>query len=278
MERREKEQTGTGEPPRRDWSVTEVAEMAGVTVRTLHHYDDIGLLPPAGRSDGGHRRYGASQLQRLHRIVLYRELGFTLDEVCALLDADSFTARRLLQERRSGLVAQQERTDAVIRAVDRALHAMETELEMSEKDLQDAFRDLPAAPDHVREHHETHADEVIREWGRGDAFRSSARRVKDYSAEDWNRINLENERQLNTMIRLLRQGAEPQGAEARAGAEAMRLHIDRWYYPCSSTMHAALADMYESDVRFRSHYDERATGLAAFVASAIRANAETGSA
>ena len=75
------------------------------------------------------------------------------------------------------------------------------------------------------------------------------------------------------MARLLAAGADPEGEEAMAGAEAMRLHIDRWFYPCSPAMHSGLADLYESDARFRAHYEERAEGLAAFVAQAIRANA-----
>jgi hypothetical protein len=96
--------------------------------------------------------------------------------------------------------------------------------------------------------------------------------MKRYSREDWNRIQVENERTLNTMIRLLRDGRSPEGEDARAGAEAMRCHIDRWYYPCSHAMHVKLAEMYEADPRFRAHYDDKAPGLAAFVDAAIRAN------
>ena len=76
------------------------------------------------------------------------------------------------------------------------------------------------------------------------------------------------------MAALLLAGSDPEGEEARAGAEAMRRHIGDWFYPCPPSMHVGLADMYEADERFRAHYDTRAPGLATFVARAIRANAE----
>ena len=68
------------------YSVGQVAGLAGVTVRTLHHYDEIGLLSPDGRSRAGYRRYGDADLARLQQIMFYRELGFALDEIAAMLD------------------------------------------------------------------------------------------------------------------------------------------------------------------------------------------------
>lgn len=254
------------------WTVKEVAEMAGVTVRTLHYYDEIGLLTPADRSASGYRRYTEAELERLHEILLYRELGLALEEIGAVVDAPPENRERMLRDHRSTLIAKRKRTEAVIRAVDRTLHAMERDESLSTEELMDGFKDLKNAPDHIRKHHAEHAEETAETWGETDAYKTSARRVKNYSKDDWEKINLENERTLAAMARLLKDGADPEGEAAMDGAEAMRMHIDRWYYPCSRFMHAGLADMYEADPRFKANYEEKAEGLAAFVATAIRAN------
>lgn len=115
--------------------------------------------------------------------------------------------------------------------------------------------------------------EVQERWGQTDAYKESARRTKSYKADDWARIKAESETIEAGMAELMKAGQAADGARAMDQAEQARLHIDRWYYPCSHRMHAGLADMYVSDARFAAHYEERAEGLASFVAAAIKANA-----
>jgi len=116
-------------------------------------------------------------------------------------------------------------------------------------------------------------DEARERWGDTEAFKESARRTKRYKPEDWAKIKAEGEGVEAAMAALLSAGEAADGPKAMDLAERARLHIDRWFYPCSRGMHAALADMYTADARFAAHYEERAAGLAAFVADAIRANA-----
>ena len=116
-------------------------------------------------------------------------------------------------------------------------------------------------------------EEARQRWGDTDAYRESARRTKQYGKEQWAVIKAEVEGIEAGMARLLAAGEAPDGDAAVALAEEARKHIDRWFYPCSHTMHMGLADMYTADPRFAAHYDDRAPGLAAFVAEAIRANA-----
>ncbi|HSG09444.1 MAG TPA: TipAS antibiotic-recognition domain-containing protein [Longimicrobiales bacterium] len=115
--------------------------------------------------------------------------------------------------------------------------------------------------------------EVQERWGRTDAYKESARRTRSYKAADWAHIKAESERIEAGMAELMQAGEAAEGVGAMDQAELARLHIDRWYYPCSHRMHAGLADLYVSDPRFAAHYEERVQGLASFVASAIRANA-----
>jgi len=117
------------------------------------------------------------------------------------------------------------------------------------------------------------ADEARERWGHTEAYKESARRSKRYKPEDWAKIKAEGEAVEAGMAALLSSGEAADGVKAMDLAEEARLHIDRWFYPCSHAMHAALADMYMADARFAAHYEERAPGLAAFVAGAIRANA-----
>lgn len=247
--------------------------MARVTVRTLHHYDEIGLLVPSARTDAGYRLYTTGDLERLHQILLYRELGFPLAAIRRVIDRPVLERVDALRAQRELLVERRRRTDAIIRAVDRTLEAWEMGETMDIDSLSESFEALADAPAAVREHHARYRDEARERWGETEAYAESMRRAKECSREDWERIQAEGDENEARMAALMAAGADPEGDEATAVAEAMRQHISRWFYPCSHEMHASLADMYEADERFRAHYDARATGLASFVARAIRANA-----
>ncbi|HSH45067.1 MAG TPA: MerR family transcriptional regulator [Longimicrobiales bacterium] len=255
------------------WKVSEVAERARVTVRTLHHYDEINLLVPSRRTDSGYRLYTESDLERLYRILLYRELGFSLEGIARVLDDPAHDPMAALRAQRALLMEKRRRTDAVIDAVDRTLETMERGEPMSREEIMSGFDAFANAPAEVRSQQAEHATEVRERWGETDAYRESMRRARGFTKADWAAIQQEASDAEKHMAELLAAGADPEGAEAMAGAESLREHISRWFYSCSHRMHAGLADMYESDPRFTAYYDQRAEGLAAFVATAIRANA-----
>lgn len=121
--------------------------------------------------------------------------------------------------------------------------------------------------------HDEHAAEAKERWGDTEAYRQSAARTKGYSDEDWVRVKGEMEAIEAGFADVMASGASPEDDRATDLAEQARLHIDGRYYSCSHTMHAALADMYTADERFKAHYDDRAPGLADFVSAAIKANA-----
>ena len=118
-----------------------------------------------------------------------------------------------------------------------------------------------------------HQAEAEKRWGGTEAYAESSRRTKAYTEDDWATINGQQEAIEAGLAAAMGDGAAPDGERATALAEQARLHIDRWFYPCSAAMHAGLAQMYTTDQRFRAHYDDRAPGLAEYVATAIRANA-----
>jgi MerR family transcriptional regulator, thiopeptide resistance regulator len=248
-------------------TVSQVARMAHVTVRTLHHYDEIGLLAPSGRSRNGYRQYSDQDLRRLHRILLFRELGFSLEEIRGALEDPAFDQREALRRQRAVLEEQIRRKEAVIRALDTTLLALEEGHEMDATEMFQGFEDF----DHAQ-----YAEEAEERWGETDAWKESTRRTKSYGKAEWAALKAEVDTLEARWAALLAAGADPGSHDAMEVAEAARLHIDRWFYPCSYAMHEGLAEMYEADPRFRDHYEKRAPGLAAFVAASIRANRRRG--
>ncbi len=249
------------------YTVDQVSAVAHVSVRTLHHYDQVGLLSPSRRSAAGYRLYDDADLRRLHQVLVFRELGFPLDAVQRLLDATAFDRRaalRALRAQRELLEERVRKGEAVIRAVDDALREMEGGTEMDATKMFEGFEEL----DHAR-----YEQEARERWGHTDAHRESERRTKGYGKDDWRRIRAEGEAVEAALADLLAAGVAPDAAEAMDAAERHREHIDRWYYPLTHAAQVGLAEMYLADPRFREHYDRRREGLAEYVAAAIRANA-----
>jgi DNA-binding transcriptional MerR regulator len=109
------------------WKIGELAKRTGLTVRTLHHYDEIGLLSPEERSDGGHRVYGEADVRRLYRIVSLRSLGFPLDAIGAALDQDGFDARAAVEDHLARLEAQMEQERRLKESLRRLLERLDTD-------------------------------------------------------------------------------------------------------------------------------------------------------
>lgn len=244
-------------------TVGEVADLAHVSVRTLHHYDEIGLLRPGRRTDAGYRLYGPAELARLHEVLLFRELGLSLTDIAAVLEEPPPARARALLTHRQALEHRHRRTGAVLRAVDRAIEILEKGEKMSDTELFDGFEDF----DHAR-----HAEEAEERWGDTDAYRQSMRRTKRYTRADWAAVKQEADDIMKRFVALMESGARAESEEAMALAEDHRRHIGARFYDCPPLMHAGLADMYEADPRFGEHFEKYAEGLTAFVSAAIRAN------
>ncbi|MEU6007350.1 MerR family transcriptional regulator [Streptomyces sp. NPDC047453] len=247
------------------YSVGQVAGFAGVTVRTLHHYDDIGLLVPGERSHAGHRRYGDADLDRLQQILFYRELGFPLEEVAALLDDPEADPGAHLRRRHELLTARIEKLKKMAAAVEKAMEARRMGIDLTPEERFEVFGDHDP---------EQYADEVRQRWGDTEAYRQSQRRTASYTKEDWKRLTEEQDAIHRRMAALLDAGT-PAGSEAAMDvAEEHRRFISGSYYDCGHEMHTCLAQMYVADPRFTATYEKIRPGLAAYLREAILANAE----
>ena len=247
-------------------TVGRLAELAGVTVRTLHHYDEIGLVRPSGRTAAGYRVYSTSDVERLRQVLTYRRLGFGLREVAGLVSDPSVDAVAHLRRQRELLVAQREHADALIAAIDKELEARVMGINLTPEEQLEVFG--TSAPGGEW------ADEARQRWGETDPWRQSQRLAARYGKEDWTRIKAEADANVAAFAAALRAGRPADGQEAMDLAEVHRQHIVRYFYDCGYGMHRGLAGMYLADERFTATYDSVEPGLARYVHDAIHANAD----
>jgi len=245
------------------YTVGQLAALAHVTVRALHHYDEIGLLTPTGRTDAGCRRYSERDVERLQQVLFYRELGFPLDRIAALLDGETDPAAHLRTQRRL-LTERIARLQAMVSAIDQTMEANEMGLRLKPEERFEVFGDF------VPEDHEA---EARARWGSSPAFDESQRRAAKYSKDDWLQLKKEAGDIVEGLAAAMGAGVSADNVEAMDLAERHRQHITRWFYNCSYEIHRGLGEMYVTDPRFTTHYDAAAPGLAVYVRDAILANA-----
>jgi DNA-binding transcriptional MerR regulator len=244
--------------------VGQVAGFAGVTVRTLHHYDDIGLLVPSERNHAGHRRYSDADLDRLQQILFYRELGFPLDEVAALLDDPAADPRAHLRRQHELLTARIEKLQKMAAAVEHAMEARRMGMNLTPEEKFEVFGDKDP---------EQYAEEAEERWGGTELYAESQRRAASYTKDDWKRMQAEVNVWGERYDALMATGEPPTGEPAMDLAEEHRQHICGWFYECSYELHQGLGEMYVSDERFKAFYDSMRPGLAEHLRDAIKANA-----
>ncbi|OLT18368.1 transcriptional regulator [Serinicoccus sp. CUA-874] len=250
-------------------TVGQVAEEVGVSVRTLHHYDEIGLVVPSERSFAGYRLYTEEDLTRLQHVVVYRRLGFGLEEVAALLEQDADVLEHLRRQR-SAITDRIGELTELVRSIDAAMESEMSGYQITREEQREIFGD------NFTDNFDDYQAEAEQRWGDTDAWKESSRRTKSYTKEQWEQIKVEQD-QVNARFVELLEGGEPADSEAAMdAAEEARQQICRWFYDCPRGMHASIAQMYVDDPRFTKTYEDIAPGLAQFVRDAAVANAARG--
>jgi DNA-binding transcriptional MerR regulator len=247
------------------WSVGEVARVAHVTVRALHHYDEIGLLVPSQRTASGHRRYDQADLQRLQQLLFYRELGFPLEQVAGLLDRPGTDPLDQLTRQHAQLAERAARLTAMADTVARTIQARRAGINLTPEEMFDVFGEFDLTQ---------YADEARERWGDTDAYRQSQQRTASYGKQDWERVQAEANQVTGRLAAAMAAGLPADSTEAMDAAEAHRQHITSSFYDCGYDIHCGLAQMYLTDERFTKTYEDVAPGLAQYVHDAIVANAD----
>jgi DNA-binding transcriptional MerR regulator len=246
-------------------TVGAIARLAGVTVRTMHHYDEIGLVAPSGRTDAGYRTYGHAEIARLQEVLFFRELGFALDEINEIVSRPAYNRALALDRQRELLEARAERMLAMIDAVDRAARAERTGVQMTNEEMLEVFGDFDPAQ---------YEDEAKERWSETDAYRQSAQRTARYTKQDWEQLGQEADAINQRFLALMAAGTPAESDSAMDVGEEHRAHITKWFYDCPKTMHAGLGQMYIADERFQERIDKAGVGLAEYSAAAIAANSQ----
>ncbi|MEJ2011512.1 MAG: MerR family transcriptional regulator [Anaerolineales bacterium] len=241
-----------------EYSVSQLAELAGVSVRTLRYYDQIGLLRPARRTSGGYRRYGRAELLRLQQILLYRELELPLAEIAAMLDRHDFDPLQALRQHRASLEQRRGRLERIITTVDHTISALTTEEPMS-------FSDEELYAGLTPEQAERYPREARQLWGE-ERVSETENTLRKLSKQEWKRIRQQGEDATQAMAALVGRPADDEEVQA-----AIALH-HAWienFYPVPADVYRGLGRMYVEHPEFRAFYESRAEGLAEFMRAAI---------
>lgn len=246
------------------YTVGQMARLARVSVRTLHHYDEIGLLSPSGRTSAGYRRYDDADLDRLQQILFYRELGFPLEEIATILDDPQASPAAHLRRQHELLTVRIKRLQEMVTAIEFAMEARKLGIQLTPEERFEVFGDVD--PD-------DYAEEAEQRWGTSEAYQESMRRTRGYTKDDWLRHKAENEDWGRRFVAVMESGAAADSPQASALAEEHRQIIGRWFYECTYEVHTGLADMYVGDPRFTAYFEKIKPGMAVYLSEAIHANA-----
>lgn len=238
------------------YTVKELSTLAGVSVRTLHYYDQIGLLSPARIAENGYRQYDDAALLRLQQILFYRELDFKLADIKELLDSPAFEQVSALESHWDALWARLARTERLIKTVEDTILHLKGEKEMSKKALFQAFSE---------EQQEEYAKQAEQQYD-AETVRESNRKWKNYSAEKKQAILDEGNQVYEDMIAAMPKGAD--SSEAQACVERWRSHMDYFWTPNLDQL-LGLATMYGENPAFKKNFDSMHADLADFMREAV---------
>jgi len=237
-------------------NIQEAAALTHLSKRTLHHYDEIGLLRPKRKGDNDYRDYTDEDLQRLQEILLYREMGFALADIGVLLNSESKDKNDMMQKHKAVLLAKKARINGILALIDKRMKGEKT------MDF-DAF-DMKS----IEEAKSEYAAEAKTRWGKTDAYKQSRQKTNRYTKEDWSKITAEANAIFEAFYILKDLKADDE--KRLLLAEEWRQHISTYYYDCSYEILKGLGEMYVADERFTENIDKCGEGTAKAMADSIK--------
>lgn len=237
--------------------IKEFAELTGVSVRTLHYYDETGLLKPAFTNEqNGYREYDEKSFRRMTEILFYRELDFSLNDIARILSSPDYDRRTAIIKQKELLILKKERLENLIDALEK--------IEKGESPM-NTFK----VNEYEKARKEYEAEAKAR-WGNTDAYKESERKAASYSKEKMNDINAGLNCVLAEFADALISGISPESEAAEALVRKLQDYITENFYTCTNEILAGLGQMYVSDERFKENIDKNGKGTADFISSAIK--------
>ncbi|MGA7193878.1 MAG: MerR family transcriptional regulator [Anaerolineales bacterium] len=239
------------------FTVKQLSKLAGVTPRTLHHYDAIGLLKPSRVGDNGYRYYGEESLLRLQQILFYRELDMPLEDIKKIVGHRDFDALDALETHKDALKKRIERLNVLLSTVDNTINDLKGKKKMNPKGLFEGFSE---------EEQEQYAEEAAQRWDT-ETVRASNKKWKSYSDAEKKKILAEGNALYSDLAAVMSKGA---------ASKDVQIIIARWhkhmqyFWSPNDDQLLGLADLYNDDPRFKANYEKVHTGLAEFIREAVK--------
>ena len=243
------------------YTVSQVARMAGITVRTLHHYDQIGILKPADRTEAGYRLYGEPELLRLQQILFFKELELPLDEVRQILDDPGFDQVTALEQHRILLSRRMARLERLLKTIDKTIQRLEDNMTLTDEELYEGFT-TEQIERYKREAREMYDPTLVEE---------SERRVKRMTRDQWEAVKADGDEVTRGLAALAER--EPGDPEVQALVARHHAWIEN-FYPCPADLYRGLGQLYVTQPEFRATYDKYRQDLADFMSAAMEVYAD----
>lgn len=239
------------------YSIKQLSKLAGVSVRTLHHYDQIGLLQPAFRSEKGYRYYQKAELLQLQQILFYRELGFTLQDIKMIIHDPGFNLIQALEFHRKVIRTEADRMQQLLKTIDKTIAKLNNKnTSMKDHELYEGF-----SPEEVKKMR----SEVIERWGEQQLM-DTEERIRQLGKEGWQDHKKKGQEITQLLADLM--DLEPDHVQVQQAIALYHNHLN-FYYEVTKERYRGLAKMYIEDERFKAHYEKFRPGLAAYIHRAI---------
>ena len=236
--------------------IKEFAELCGVSVRTLHYYDEIGLLRPAFVDEqNSYRFYDEKSLMRIQEILFFKELDFPLKSISEILSSPDYDKQKALKEQRKLLILKKQRLERIIDALD---NAQKGKITMNAFDNNDY--------DTARKQYEAEAKE---RYGKTDAYKEHEQKTANYSKDKWQKVNDGLNSVLAEFAVCMQSGQAPDSDEAQSLVKNLQNYITENFYTCTNEILKGLGQMYVADERFKENIDKHFEGTAQFISKAI---------
>ena len=238
------------------YSIKKIADLAGVTTRTLRYYDEIGLLKPAGTGDNGYRFYDQVNLLRLQQILFFRELDVPLDDILLIMSQPDFNLVGALENHRAALKKRASRLERLIDTLEHTIDVIKGEVKMEEQGLFEGFNET------------RYEEEAMQRWGHTPQYAESQRKWAGYSKEQKQAI-IEEGGQFAVRMVTINPNTKPDDPEVQAAIGEYLAYFNKYFYTCEAEFMRNLSDMWVQDERFAINYERIREGGAKFIRDAI---------
>lgn len=238
------------------YSINDLSKLSGLSKRTLHYYDEIGLLKPDHILDNGYRKYETSSLRRLQEICFYKELDFPLKEILRLLNHPHYDAQAALINQRDLLQLKKKRLQALI-------DLLEDNIKGEHKMDFNAF-----SAKEIRAHQDKYSQATKDKYGHSPAYKMASKKYETYSDQALVMIQTHYDEIFKALAQSV--GQDPQSPGVQELVKQWQDHISNFYYTCTDQILAGLADMYRDDETFRASMDKYGPGTTDLLIEAIK--------